>query len=161
MCKHSQCPELKSTAIASLASAREILKSEASLIALPFGQIKYESRRRGSFFECTFSYNNAKLCACAVSSQGLNRQCWDELVTRYKWLQIANAVQGDSKLVVEAPKYSPWMASFAYCAFSLIKKSEAPQLIMLMYSLAYAFMIDSATNSGAAAAPVLSEAPIA
>jgi hypothetical protein len=145
---HPQCLELKSPALASLARAREILKRDAKLIALPFGQIKYESRRSGSFLEFTFSYNNAKVCACAVSSQGMNRQFWDEIVTNYSLLQIIHAVPGD-RYIPEYPNHSPWMASYAYNAFGLIKKAEAQQLIMLKLSLAFAFMIDSVTTSGA------------
>ena len=149
MVKQSQFRELTAPAIASLASAREILKREAALIALPFGQIKYESRRKGTFLECTFSYNDEKLCACAVSSQGLNRQCWDEFVSHFSRLQDSNEVSGPSGNTLKAPEHSPWMASFVYGGIGLIKKSEWPHLIILMQSLSFAFMIDSATDSPA------------
>ena len=153
--EQSKCPYPES-----LAKLRNIIFHEVALFNLPFGEIKYESRRRGSFLEFTFSSNNAKLCACAVSSQGLNRQFWDELVTDYSTLQKMNAVIRASEKNAKAPEQSPWIAWFMYEAITdQITGSELIMLLILMKDLAYAFIIDSATNSGVA--PVRGETQIA
>jgi len=133
----------------SLGCTRNIIYRETALIPLSFGQIKFESRRRGAFLDCAFSYNNAQLCACAVSGQGLNRQFWDELITHYSYLLKMKGVLGCSVNTLKAPEHSPWTASFMYSAICLIKKQDVPQLLVLMNDIAVAFMIDSAISSGA------------
>ena len=133
----------------SLHWTRNIIKQETALIPLSFGQIKFESRRRGAFLDCAFSYKNAQLCACAVSGQGLNHQFWDELISHYSYLLKMNGVLGCSVNTLKAPEHSPWTASFMYSAICLIKKQDVPQLLVLMNDIAVAFMVDSATNSGA------------
>lgn len=132
-----------------LARCRVILNHEESLLKMPFGDIKCVIQRQGSVMDIGFGYKNAVLLGCRVASQCPNHEFWDELVDSCSLLQKMNAIIGYSGNTLKAPEHSPWIAIVAHSGIAILKGPERLRSLFVMNDLAIAFMIDSATNSGA------------
>jgi hypothetical protein len=122
------------------ASITSILQMEATLINTPFGQIEYQSRRRGSFLEFAFAKNNVMLSEHAVSGDGPNLQGWNEFVARYHQLRKLKAVHGCSIVTLPAPEQGPWLAQFMLMGAGTLTEPEVVSLGHLQLGVATGFI---------------------
>ena len=139
---------------AELACARDILKYEAQQINMPFGQIEFQSRRRGSFLEFALGKGNVVFCSSAVSSHGLNREFWDELMARRFGMSHAKTLK--------APKHGPWIAA-TMCPGVVHLKNDADmvQVLLLAHHIEVAFILYAATSPMPIKVPFIGEARVA
>ena len=141
-----------------VAKSRECLKRGAGLINMPFGQLEYQSRRRGSFLEFATADRklpitdiNAVFCECAVSSQGANHQFWNEFFARYQELRKNKLTIEHPQKNMEAPppEAGPWFATCIRIGALQLTEQHLAQVLVIQLNIAHAFILDSVTKSRA------------
>lgn len=133
-------PSLKGIGPQATACLKNVLGVEATLINTPYGQIEYQSRRRGSCLEFGFAKGCFMLSEHVVSPGGNDRQVWDEFFARYHDLQRLGAVPGGPAPKLQPPANESWCATIAHAAWIQLRPPELENFGILQGCMAAAFL---------------------